>query len=200
MESDRAIPDRVDSEGLARRADGSLLVSTEGPARILVLDGTERRPLPLPIPPSFRRLSVNTALEGLAIALDGAIWTVPEAPEAAGFPLWRRGAETWQRMGYLPEVDDFVPVGLDFDDRGRLYVLERRFDPVGGFHTRVLRLDPGDLINRPPERLIDDDRHDNLEGIAVWRNASGELRITMISDDNFFFLQKTCLVEYAVPD
>ena len=43
-------------------------------------------------------------------------------------------------------------------------------------------------------------RHDNLEGLAVWRDDSGAIRLTMISDDNFNLLQRTELVEYAVPE
>ena len=43
-------------------------------------------------------------------------------------------------------------------------------------------------------------RHDNLEGIAVWRDETGSIRLTMISDDNFFFVQRTEIVAYDVPD
>ena len=42
--------------------------------------------------------------------------------------------------------------------------------------------------------------HDNLEGVAIWRDNQGRLRATMVSDDNFFALQRTELVEYALPD
>jgi hypothetical protein len=43
-------------------------------------------------------------------------------------------------------------------------------------------------------------QHDNLEGISVWRDKAGSLRLTMISDDNLLFLQRTEIVEYRVPD
>ena len=36
-------------------------------------------------------------------------------------------------------------------------------------------------------------------GIAVWEDGQG-IRITMISDDNFLFLQRTELVEYRIRD
>ena len=40
-------------------------------------------------------------------------------------------------------------------------------------------------------------RYDNLEGISVWRDDMG-IRITLISDDNFGFLQRTELVEFRL--
>jgi hypothetical protein len=41
--------------------------------------------------------------------------------------------------------------------------------------------------------------HDNLEGISVWRDADGFIRLTMISDDNGRApLQRTEFVEYRV--
>jgi hypothetical protein len=42
--------------------------------------------------------------------------------------------------------------------------------------------------------------HDNLEGLAVWRDVGGHIRLTMISDDNFRFFQKTEFVEYVVAE
>jgi len=42
--------------------------------------------------------------------------------------------------------------------------------------------------------------HDNLEGVSVWRDADGALRATLVSDDNFRFLQQTEIVEYLLPD
>ena len=41
--------------------------------------------------------------------------------------------------------------------------------------------------------------YDNLEGIAVWRDDAGGLHLTMISDDNFIFFQRTEIVEYDLP-
>lgn len=41
--------------------------------------------------------------------------------------------------------------------------------------------------------------HDNLEGISVWQSPNG-LRMTLVSDDDFRFFQRTELVEYAIND
>ena len=42
-------------------------------------------------------------------------------------------------------------------------------------------------------------RHDNLEGLAVTRAATGQIRLTMISDDNFNPFQRSEIVEYLLP-
>lgn len=39
---------------------------------------------------------------------------------------------------------------------------------------------------------------DNMEGLAVHTNAAGETILTMISDDNFSFLQRTLLLQFAL--
>ena len=39
---------------------------------------------------------------------------------------------------------------------------------------------------------------ENMEGIAVWRDASGRTRLTLISDDNFTGLLRTLLLDFVV--
>jgi hypothetical protein len=39
---------------------------------------------------------------------------------------------------------------------------------------------------------------DNLEGISVWRDQAGRTRVTLVSDDNFFALQRTVVMEYLL--
>ena len=56
----------------------------------------------------------------------------------------------------------------------------------------------GDRIG-PPEHVLTTSlmQFHNLEGIAVWVDGQG-IRITMVSDDNFLFVQRSELVEYRV--
>ncbi len=92
-------------------------------------------------------------------------------------------------------------MGADFGHDGRLYVLERGFNGLG-FRTRVRSFDISNGIAGDEKVLFNKGigRHDNLEGISVWRDAAGLIRLTMISDDNFRFLQQTEIVEYALPN
>jgi hypothetical protein len=41
---------------------------------------------------------------------------------------------------------------------------------------------------------------DNMEGISVWRDADGRIRVTLVSDDNFFPLQQTIFAEFLLAD
>ena len=41
---------------------------------------------------------------------------------------------------------------------------------------------------------------DNMEGIAVHRAASGETILTLMSDDNFSPLQRTLIMQFAMPE
>ena len=41
---------------------------------------------------------------------------------------------------------------------------------------------------------------DNMEGIAAHRSPSGETILTLISDDNFSALERTLLMQFAMPD
>jgi hypothetical protein len=37
-----------------------------------------------------------------------------------------------------------------------------------------------------------------MEGISVWRDGEGAIRVTLLSDDNFFPLQRTMFAEFLV--
>ena len=38
---------------------------------------------------------------------------------------------------------------------------------------------------------------DNMEGIAVHRNGEGETIVTLVSDNNFSFLQRNLILQFA---
>jgi hypothetical protein len=193
---------RSDSEGLALAPDGTAYVSFEGVARVLryrKLDGPAEN---LPTPKAFRALQRNSALEALAIGPDGALYTLPErsGSETRPFPVWRFQAGKWDQPFSLPRRGTFLPVAADFGPDGRLYILERQFRGVMGFASRVRRFEIGPKGLRREELLLETrpGQHDNLEGLAVWRDRAGDIRLTMISDDNFRFFQRTEIVEYRV--
>jgi hypothetical protein len=41
---------------------------------------------------------------------------------------------------------------------------------------------------------------DNMEGLSVHRDATGEIILTLVSDDNFSALQRTILLQFRLVD
>lgn len=194
-------PSVRDTEGLARDRQGRLYVSVESTNRVLHRDG-DGMWTALPDNPEIRSLPNNRGLEALAISEDGTIFALPEVSNdmRAPFPVFRfRHGMGWDKPMSITRKDGFLPVGADVGPDGNLYVLERGFGGFG-FSSRVRRFELGEGENLDGETLLTTEprRHDNLEGISVWTAADGTLRLTMISDDNFLFLQKTEIVEYAL--
>lgn len=194
---------RTDSEGLAIAPDGTIYISFEISPRLLRyhrLFGTSEI---LPIPRDFSRMPFNGALEALAIAPDGALYTMPEVSlrNDGAFTVYRFRNGKWDQPFLVPPDGSYLPVGADFGPDGRFYLLERELG-VFGFSTRVRRFVlTGDSIDAG-ETLLQTEAgtYGNLEGIGVWRDTQGRLRLTMIADDNFRSFLLTQIVEYAVRD
>lgn len=193
-----------DTEGLAIAPDGTAYVSFEQNPRIVRFDTLPGPGVLLPRHPDFKTMRKNGALEALAIDADGTLYTLPEIPTGpvGKTPVYRFQNGAWDQPFTLQTPDLFRPVAADFGPDGRFYLLERQFHGLLGFSNRVRRFELGPDGLTKPETLIQSrpGQHDNLEGLSVWRDASGLLRLTMVSDNNFLFLQRTEIVEYRVPD
>ncbi|UWR40081.1 esterase-like activity of phytase family protein [Phaeobacter inhibens] len=193
----------VDAEGLAVARDGTLFISFEGVSRVARHRRGDSRAEVLPRPKAFRRLPLNKALEALAIDSKGHLYTLPERAltKSGNIPVWRWNGVRWDRPFVLPSRGNFLPVGADFGPDGRFYLLERNFGLIG-FRSRLRRWDIGPDGITGEVTLLETGLglHDNLEGVSIWRDQSGALRATMVSDDNFKSLQRTELVEYRLPD
>ncbi len=195
--------DMRDSEGLAIGADGTAYVSFEGVHRVWSYPDLEGPARPLPLHRDFGRFPGNAGLEALAIDGDGILYAVPERSGGLTepFPVYRYRDAAWDIPFTIPRDGEFLPVGADFGPDGLFYLLERRFLGIFGFQSRVRRFAvDGDTIGQEQTLLATAPRtHDNLEGLSVWRDADGFIRLTMISDDNGRTpLQRTELVEYRV--
>jgi hypothetical protein len=195
-------PKMSDAEGMDLAPDGSLLVSFEGrPGRIwLYHDG---RPQELPSAKAFATLGRNAGIEAVARDASGVIYAIPEETRVPGadFPVFRLRDGTWDRKLAIPRQGMFLPVAADFGPDGRLYLLERKFVSPLGFASRLRRFDLGDGLSGAVtlfETALG--VHDNLEGLSVWRDPSGQLRATLVSDDNFMWFLTTRLIEYRLPD
>lgn len=190
---------RSDSEGLAIAADGEVFISFEGASRVRTETGPEGVAFSLPVPQAFRTMQNNSSLEALAIDASGVLYTLPERSGRVDrpFPVYRYQNGAWDIAFEIPREDVFLPVGADIGPDGLFYLLERDFTGLG-FRSRVRRMT---VTGEDVEVLFDtpSTRHDNLEGIAVWADDLG-IRLTMISDDNFNWYQKTEFVEYRILD
>lgn len=194
---------RRDSEGLAILPDGRVFVSFELIARVAFFPTLDSLGTVLPKSEAFRSMQRNASLEALAVDPAGTLYTLPErsGSPSAPFPVYRYKDGVWDQPFTLPRRGMFLAVAADIGPDGKFYLLEREFHGLAGFASRVRRFTIG------PDALTDEEtllqsatgQHDNLEGLSVWRDQAGQLRLTMISDDNMLFLQRTEIVEYRVP-
>ncbi|MGY8666266.1 esterase-like activity of phytase family protein [Bradyrhizobium sp. UFLA05-109] len=164
----------------------------------------------LPLPPAARTLPRNKGLEALVF--------VPKGQPLAGtlIALSERGLD---RDGNLiafliggPSPGQFSvrrTGNFDISDAvllpsGELLILERKFSWFTGVNIRIRSLAlksiaPGALVDGP-ELFAADLGHeiDNMEGIDAHVGADGETVLTMVSDDNFSFLQRTLLLQFTL--
>lgn len=200
----KALSGRVgDSEGLAIAPDGTIYISFEGVHRVARYRNQGATADVLPRPTAFRQMALNGSFEPLALDRNGHLYTMPESGLTADghIPVYRWNGQRWSQPFTLPTHGNFKPVGADIGPDGRFYLLERSAG-VLGFRSQLRRWElKGGLVSGGEVMFrTGPGTHDNLEGISVWRDPSGTLRATMISDDNFLFIQRTELVEYILPD
>lgn len=190
-----------DSEGLAIGEDGRIWISFEGLNRVVLHPNPDAPAQPLPRPPALPEIRPNQGFESLAIDADGSLFTIPErslGPDRP-FPVLRFRDGKWDQPFTIRRNDHWLPVGSDFGPDGWFYLLERGFQGLLGFSSRVsrFRLDENGVAE---EEVLLETRplqYDNLEGLSVWHDGQG-IRLTMVSDDNFLFVQRTELVEYRL--
>ncbi|SMR83409.1 hypothetical protein SAMN04488030_3326 [Aliiroseovarius halocynthiae] len=193
-----------DSEGLASNMDGPLFVSFEAKHRVTRYGGPKRNGKALKKHPDFKKLQNNSSLEALAIDGNGTLYTIPERTgiEGSPFPVYRlrAGRPQWDKPFSIPRFAPYLPVGADIGPDGKFYLLERHLSGILGFTSRVRRFDitPTGFTNEVELLRTPVGLHDNLEGLAVWRDNDDNIRLTMVSDDNFKFFQVTEFVEYVV--
>lgn len=195
---------RSDSEGLAIARDGTAYVSFEGAARVLRYRDLAGPAENLPVHPDFQLMQNNSALEALAIDATGALYTLSERSGRLNrpFPVYRFDGCEWTQPFDLPRRGPYLAVGADFGPDGRFYLLERNFRGFLGFASRVRRFEFGPQGVVSEEVLFEtpSGRYDNLEGISVWQEPGGGIVVSMVSDDNFLFVQRTEVVEVRLPD
>ena len=178
----------------------------------LARDGLNARGEPIAQPPDFKTFTFNKSLECLlggpkASPLAGKLIVVTERSlDAAGshraFLLKGNQVERFS----VARSDDFDVTDCTILPPGDMLLLERRYTPARGPAMRIRRLA---LASLKSGALVDgkvlieadlDYQIDNMEGIAVHRNAAGATIITLVSDDNFSAVQRNLLLQFKLAD
>ncbi|MCV2863203.1 esterase-like activity of phytase family protein [Defluviimonas sp. WL0075] len=192
----------ADSEGLAVLPDETIVVSFEEDHRLSFQPRPDAPARIRPAPALSLDWWENQGMEALAAAPDGTLWALAEGAVGGVHAVLRLAEGAWQTPLALPAEGGWHPVGADFGPDGRLYLLERDFWPFIGFMTRVLRFDLSDAGLSPATVLFETraGAFDNLEGLAAWRDSTGAIRLTLVSDDNFLPVQKTEIVDLRITE
>lgn len=172
--------------------------------------GLDTRAYPIDVPPALEALPENKGIEGIVVIPDGvpmagALIAISERPEdgAGSIPAWIIGGPTPGDFG-IARIDGFDITDAAVLPSGDVLVLERRFRAPFSLRIALRRIDaaaimPGAEIDG--ERILEVDWSyaiDNMEGLAVHTNESGESILTLVSDDNFNTLQRTLLLQFAL--
>jgi len=210
-----------DSESL-ENDNGTLYVGLERVEQIVRFnygrDGLTARGEPLPVPADFKTFKFNKSLECLAMPakgspLAGTLIAVTERSLdvdgnhrsyllSASHGDLLSGAQA-ERFS-VKRSDDFDVSDCTILPPADLLLLERRYSPLRGVAIRIRRIPLASLkagALADGAQLIYADMGfeiDNMEGLAVHRNAKGETILTLISDDNFSSFQRTLLLQFAL--
>lgn len=204
-----------DTESIAQDG-GTVWLGIERVNRIVRFDigarGLLARGQPIAVPPGIGKLPNNKGLECLVFAekglpLAGTLIAVSERGLDAdgnikGFLIGGPSAGEFA----VKRIGDFDISDCAVTPAGDLLLLERSYSRWRGVAMRIRRIaltevKPGATIDGPA--LIEADmgyQIDNMEGLSVHRAASGELVLTLISDDNFALYQRTLLLQFTLTE
>ena len=215
LDTDGKPPPRIDSESMA--TDGRwLYVGIERTHRILryKYDKNLFRAAgeTVSVPPEIRDLPDNQSLEALVLVpkkfpLTGTLLALSESgldsagnlkafliggPTPGKFTIKRRDAYDISDAAFLPQGD--------------IIILERKYEPDRGMMMRIRRIPLSEI---KPDALVDgpvifeaDARYniDNMEALSVNRLRSGDIILTLMSDNNFSPTQRTLLLQFSLKD
>jgi hypothetical protein len=192
-----------DAESLARLPDGRYLIGFERWHRVWSWwEGG--RPMPFAVPDGLESAPENAGAEALTVLPDGDVVIVTEELRGSwGVRGWRGLPGAWQAFE-TPAVGLEWPSGAATLPSGDVILLERGYTPQRGSVVRLRRLPAADLregarvsgavlaVLSAPLTV------DNFEGVAAERGPSGEVRIYLVSDDNFSADQRSLLMMFVL--
>jgi len=204
-----------DAESLTRNGD-SLYVGIERIHAIARFnygaDGLRARGEFIKAPDELKSLPANKGLESLVFVpephpLAGALLAISESglpkeenirafiidgPQPGSFFITKSGKFEISDAALLPNGD--------------LLILERAFSVMEGLNIRIRRFDksgiaPGATLEGRTLFNVDGNYEiDNMEALSLHKNSSGEIILTLLSDDNYSLLQRTLLLQFALRD
>lgn len=210
---------RADTEGLSIGGSASaprIFVSHEGKGGIMTyplnLKTGEERAKHLLIPKEIRGLARNKSLESVAVGppnspLSGSIITIAERGKSLDHhrPAWIIG-DPKEGKFWIKKQGNYDVTDAAFLPNGDLLILERLFNLSEGLGMRIRQLDGSNLrpnhLHTGKTLLTADFSYqiDNMEALSVHKNAFGETVLSLMSDDNRSFLQRTVLLRFVLTD
>jgi hypothetical protein len=164
----------------------------------------------LKLPSEARRMRANSGFEALAVLrggpFKGSILAFSERYPGSSHAGWIWVKNTPHRLSLIDHGGFDITDAASLPD-GTLFLLERRFRWTEGVKMRLRRIAadavrPGATLDG--EILLEADlsrQIDNMEGLAVHRDADGGTVLTVISDNNFnTFLQRNLLLQFVLTD
>ena len=190
----------TDSESIVIDKNNNYYISFESNHRIMMHAKVEGKGVFVPKHPMFRKLSVNKGIEALAIDADNRLIAIPEKPPSgiSDIPIFRLQNDEWEIVKYVKINDNFLVTDAEILPEGLLLILERKFSWTQGFKTRFRLISLDKFDNKEPVTVFTStaNQFDNLEGVTLWRDKNGEMRILTVSDDNFHPLQQSEIREF----
>ena len=190
----------TDSESIVVDENNNYYISFESNHRIMMHAEVGGKGVFMPKHPMFRKLSVNKGIEALAIDADNRLIAIPEKPPLgiSDIPIFRLQNDKWEIIKHVKINDNFLVTDAEILPEGLLLVLERKFSWTQGFKTRFRLISLDKFDNTEPITVFTStaNQFDNLEGLALWRDKKGEMRILTVSDDNFHPLQQSEIREF----
>lgn len=191
----------TDSEELAAIPGGGWLVTFERIHRLWRYADLSGAPQPVVLPPEVQGLPENGGLEAMAALPDGRLLLVAEDGAADHSVAWLGGPGAWIAF-QVKLMDDFRPSGLALLPDGGMVMIQRRFGLLSGFSVRLVRFSPeeirqgGAIAGQELLRFDPPLTSDNFEAVAVSGPTAGQVRLLLLSDDNFNPLQSTLLLAF----
>jgi hypothetical protein len=206
---------RWDTESIAD--DGEwLYVGIEGINSIMRFDygkkGLAARAESVSVPSGIKGLPDNKGLEAMVfvprkLPLGGTLIALSERglDKSGNLKAFLIGGRKPGRFA-VKRTDEYDMSDAALLPNGDLMILERKFFVLQGVFMRIRRIRLGDIR---PGALVDGpvlieanmrNQIDNMEALCVHQGRSGEIILTLMSDDNFSAIQRTVLLQFALVD